>query len=190
MVEGILQGLQWLGIHWDEGPYYQTKRMDLYRAAAQKLLEFGAAYYCFCGKEELEKRRAAATAEGRPPRYEGTCRGISREEALRRKNAGEPAALRFAIPEGGSTSFDDAVFQKVEFANSELEDFVLLRSDGNPTYHLSVVADDIDLRITHIIRGADHISNTPKQVLLYGSGGSVAGFRARAVNTRAGQDAA
>ncbi|HWH56129.1 MAG TPA: glutamate--tRNA ligase [Terriglobales bacterium] len=167
MVEGILQGLQWLGIHWDEGPYYQTKRMDLYRAAAQKLLEFGAAYYCFCGKEELEKRRAAATAEGRPPRYEGTCRGISREEALRRKNAGEPAALRFAIPEGGSTSFDDAVFQKVEFANSELEDFVLLRSDGNPTYHLSVVADDIDLRITHIIRGADHISNTPKQVLLY-----------------------
>jgi len=173
MVEGILQGLQWLGIHWDEGPYYQTKRMDLYRAAAQKLLEFGAAYYCFCGKEELEKRRAAATAEGRPPRYEGTCRGISREEALRRKNAGEPAALRFAIPEGGSTSFDDAVFQKVEFANSELEDFVLLRSDGNPTYHLSVVADDIDLRITHIIRGADHISNTPKQVLLYQALGEV-----------------
>ena len=86
---------------------------------------------------------------------------------MRRKQAGEPAALRFAIPEGGSTSFDDAVFGKVEFANSELEDFVLLRSDGNPTYHLSVVADDIDLRISHIIRGADHISNTPKQVLLY-----------------------
>ena len=167
MVAGILQGLQWLGIHWDEGPYYQTQRMDLYRAAAEKLLQSGAAYYCFCSKEELEKRRAAAAAEGRPPRYEGTCRGIAREEAMRRKNAGEPAALRFAIPEGGSTSFDDAVFEKVEFANSELEDFVLLRSDGNPTYHLSVVADDIDLRITHIIRGADHISNTPKQVLLY-----------------------
>lgn len=167
MVEGILQGLQWLGIHWDEGPYYQTQRMDLYRAAAARLLESGAAYYCFCSKEELEKRRAAAAAEGRPPRYEGTCRGIAREEALRRKNAGEPAAVRFAIPEGGSTSFDDAVFEKVEFSNSELEDFVLLRSDGNPTYHLSVVADDIDLRITHIIRGADHISNTPKQVLLY-----------------------
>lgn len=167
MVDGILQGLQWLGIHWDEGPYYQTKRMDLYRAAAQKLLESGAAYYCFCTKEDLERRRATATAEGRPPRYEGTCRVIGRDEALRRKNAGEPAAVRFAIPEGGSTSFDDAVFEKVEFANSELEDFVLLRSDGNPTYHLSVVADDIDLRITHIIRGADHISNTPKQVLLY-----------------------
>jgi glutamyl-tRNA synthetase len=167
MVDGILQGLQWLGIHWDEGPYYQTQRMDLYRASARKLLESGAAYYCFCSKEELEKRRAAATAEGRPPRYEGTCHKIAPDEALRRKNAGEPAALRFAIPEGGSTSFDDAVFGKVEFANSELEDFVLLRSDGNPTYHLSVVADDIDLRITHIIRGADHISNTPKQVLLY-----------------------
>ena len=167
MVDGILQGLQWLGIQWDEGPYYQTKRMDLYRAAARRLLESGAAYYCFCSKEDLEKRRAAATAEGRPPRYEGTCRKIAPEEALRRKNSGQPAALRFAIPDGGSTFFDDAVFGKVEFANSELEDFVLLRSDGNPTYHLSVVADDIDLRITHIIRGADHISNTPKQVLLY-----------------------
>ncbi len=167
MVDGILQGLQWLGIHWDEGPYYQTQRMELYRAAAQKLLQSGAAYHCFCSKEELERRRAAATAEGRPPRYEGTCRKIGRDEARRRKNAGEPAALRFAIPDSGSTIFEDAVFDKVEFANSELEDFVLLRSDGNPTYHLSVVADDIDLRITHIIRGADHISNTPKQVLLY-----------------------
>jgi glutamyl-tRNA synthetase len=167
MVEGILQGLQWLGIHWDEGPYYQTQRMDLYRNAAVKLLESGAAYYCFCTKEELEQRRSKAAAEGRPPKYEGTCRKVDRAEALKRKNSGEPAALRFAIPEGGSTSFDDAVFGKVEFANSELEDFVLLRSDGNPTYHLSVVADDIDLRISHIIRGADHISNTPKQVLLY-----------------------
>jgi glutamyl-tRNA synthetase len=167
MVEGILQGLQWLGIHWNEGPYYQTQRMDLYRAAATNLLQSGAAYYCFCSKEALEQRRASAAAEGRSPRYDGTCRKIDASEALRRKDAGEPAALRFAIPEGGSTAFEDAVFGKVEFSNSELEDFVLLRSDGNPTYHLSVVADDVDLRITHIIRGADHISNTPKQVLLY-----------------------
>src|SRR5581483_11526622 len=137
------------------------------RAAAAKLIASGAAYYCFCSREELEQRRAKAAEEGRPPRYEGTCRRIDRAEASRRKNSGEPAAVRFAIPEGGSTLFDDAVFGKVEFANSELEDFVLLRSDGNPTYHLSVVADDVDLRITHIIRGADHISNTPKQVLLY-----------------------
>ena len=167
MVEGILQGMQWLGINWDEGPYYQTQRTDLYRAAAAKLIESGAAYYCFCSKEELESRRAKATEEGRPPRYEGTCRKLNAAEALRRKSVGETAAVRFAIPEGGSTSFDDAVFGKVEFANSEIEDFVLLRSDGSPTYHLSVVADDIDLKITHIIRGADHISNTPKQALLY-----------------------
>jgi len=167
MVDGILQGLQWLGIQWDEGPYYQTQRMDLYRAAAEKLLDSGAAYYCFCSKEELEKRRAKAAEEGRAPRYEGTCRKLDCAEALRRKSGGEAAAVRFAVPESGSTSFDDAVFGKVEFANTELEDFVLLRSDGGPTYHLSVVADDIDLRITHIIRGADHISNTPKQVLLY-----------------------
>jgi glutamyl-tRNA synthetase len=167
MVEGILQGMRWLGLDWDEGPFYQTQRTDLYRTAASKLIESGAAYYCFCSKEELEKRRAKAAEEGRPPRYEGTCRGVDREEALRRKSSGEPAAVRFAVPELGSTAFEDAVFGKVEFANSELEDFVLLRSDGGPTYHLSVVADDIDLQITHIIRGADHISNTPKQVLLY-----------------------
>ena len=167
MVEGILQGMQWLGINWDEGPYYQTQRTDLYRAAAAKLIDSGAAYYCFCSKDELELRRAKATEQVRPQRYEGTCRRLDAAETLRRKSAGEAAAVRFAIPEGGSTSFDDAVFGKVEFANSELEDFVLLRSDGSPTYHLSVVADDIDLKITHIIRGADHISNTPKQVLLY-----------------------
>jgi glutamyl-tRNA synthetase len=167
MVDGILQGMQWLGMNWDEGPYYQTQRTDLYRAAAAKLIESGAAYYCFCSKDELERRRAKAAEESRPPKYEGTCRKLSAAEALRRKSAGEAAAVRFAIPEGGSTWFDDAVFGKVEFANSELEDFVLLRSDGSPTYHLSVVADDIDLKITHIIRGADHISNTPKQVLLY-----------------------
>lgn len=169
MVEGILQGLEWLGIDWDEGPYYQTQRVELYKAAAERLIASGSAYHCFCNKEELETRRAKAAEEGRPPRYEGTCRRIERAEALRRKNAGEVAAVRFAVPESGSTGFDDAVFGRVEFANTELEDFVLLRSDGSPTYHLSVVADDIDLSISHIIRGADHISNTPKQVLLYGA---------------------
>ena len=167
MVEGILQGMQWLGINWHEEPYYQTQRTDLYRTAAERLIQSGAAYYCFCTREDLERRRAKAAAEGRPPKYEGTCRKLDPAEALRRKSAGEPAAVRFAIPEGGSTSFNDAVFGKVEFANAEIEDFVLLRSDSSPTYHLSVVADDIDLKITDIIRGADHISNTPKQVLLY-----------------------
>ncbi len=167
MVEGILQGMRWLGMDWDEGPYFQTKRMDLYRAAGKKLVDSGRAYYCFCSKEELERKRKEATAQGRPPKYEGICRQIASEDAARRVAGGEAAAVRFAVPAGGSTSFDDAVFGKVEFANSELEDFVLLRSDGGPTYHLSVVADDVDMRITHVIRGADHISNTPKQVLLY-----------------------
>jgi glutamyl-tRNA synthetase len=167
MVEGILQGMRWLGLDWDEGPYHQTQRMEMYRESAAKLLASGHAYYCFCTKAELEARRSAATAEGRPPRYEGTCRKISREEGAHRRAAGESAAVRFAVPETGSTAFDDSVFGRVEFANTELEDFVLLRSDGGPTYHLSVVTDDVDMRISHIIRGADHISNTPKQVLLY-----------------------
>src|SRR6267143_3837137 len=167
MVEGILQGMRWLGLDWDEGPYHQTERMEMYRENAAKLVASGHGYYCFCTKEELEQHRAAAAAAGRPPRYEGICRKISREEGARRRAAGEAAAVRFAVPESGSTFFDDAVFGRVQFANSELEDFVLLRSDGGPTYHLSVVTDDVDMRITHVIRGADHISNTPKQVLLY-----------------------
>src|SRR5258708_20756781 len=148
MVEGILQGMQWLGLSGDEGPYDQTQRVELYRMAASRLTESGAAYYCFCSKEEIESARAKATAEKRPPRYEGICRKIDRAEALRRKTAGEPAAMRFAVPEAGSTAFDDAVFGKVEFANTEIEDFVLLRSDGSPTYHLSLGADALDLRIT------------------------------------------
>jgi len=167
MVEGILEGMRWIGLNWDEGPFYQSKRLDLYCETAQKLLASGHAYYCFCTKEELEQRRAAAVAAGRPPMYDRRCRKIEPAVAAGRKAAGEAGAVRFAIPEGGATSFDDAVFGKVEFANSEIEDFVLLRSDGIPTYHLSVVADDIDMRLTHIIRGADHISNTPKQVLQY-----------------------
>lgn len=167
MVEGIVEGMRWLGLNRDEGPFYQSKRLDLYRQTAEKLLASGHAYYCFCTKEELEQRRAEATAAGRPPMYDRRCRKIEVSVASQRKSAGEAGALRFAVPEGGSTSFDDAVFGKVEFANSEIEDFVLLRSDGIPTYHLSVVADDIDMRLTHIIRGADHISNTPKQVLQY-----------------------
>ena len=167
MVEGILVGLRWLGIDWDEGPYFQSQRMDLYRDAALRLVEGGHAYYCFCTKEELEQRRAQAQAKGSDPQYDRKCRRIPPEHAKARRDAGEPAAIRFAVPESGSTFFDDAVFGRVEFANTELEDFVLLRSDGAPTYHLSVVVDDIDMRMTHILRGADHLSNTPKQVMLY-----------------------
>jgi glutamyl-tRNA synthetase len=167
MVEGILEGMRWLGLDWDEGPFFQSRRLDLYKETVAKIVAGGHAYPCFCTKEDLENRRKEATAAGRPPMYDRRCRRIGKEEASARVAAGELAAIRFAVPEGGATSFDDAVFGKVEFQNAELEDFVLLRSDGIPTYHLSVVADDIDMRLTHIIRGADHISNTPKQVLQY-----------------------
>jgi glutamyl-tRNA synthetase len=167
MVEGILQGMRWLGLNWDEGPFHQSERLDLYRKTAEKLVADARAYYCFCSKEHLEQRRAAAQTQGRAPMYERTCRRIPRDQAERRRAAGEACAVRFAVPESGVTSWQDAVFGKLEFSNAEIEDFVLLRSDGVPTYHLSVVCDDIDMRITHVIRGADHISNTPKQIMLY-----------------------
>ena len=167
MVDGILLGLKWLGITWDEGPFFQSERLPLYTATAIKLLDSGHAYHCFCTKEELESKRAAASAEGRQSKYDGACRVISREEANHRMANGEKAAVRFRVPESGSTVIADAVCGNVEFQHVELEDFVLLRSDGIPTYHLSVVTDDIDMRVTHILRGADHLSNTPKQILQY-----------------------
>jgi glutamyl-tRNA synthetase len=167
MVGSILEGMTWLGLDWDEGPFFQSKRLDLYRATVEKIVAGGNAYPCFCSKEELEQRRAEAAAAGRPPMYDRRCRRLSADAVAAKRAAAVPAAFRFAVPEAGSTSFDDAVFGKIEFANSEIEDFVLLRSDGIPTYHLSVVADDVEMRLTHIIRGADHISNTPKQVLQY-----------------------
>ena len=167
MVTGILEGMRWLGMDWDEGPFYQSQRLDLYVRTAARLVESGHAYHCFCTREELESRRAAATEGGTVPRYDGRCRSISCAEAQGRMVQGERPVVRFMVPREGATAFQDAVFGPMEFANAELEDFVLLRSDGIPTYHLSVVADDIDMRMTHIIRGADHLSNTPKQVLLY-----------------------
>jgi len=166
MVQGILDGMSWLGLSWDEGPFFQSQRLDLYRRTAERLVASGHAYYCFCTKEELEQRRAEAARVGPPPMYDRRCRNLDPTEVERRRAAGHSAAVRFAVPDG-STSWDDAVFGRVEFANAEIEDFVLLRSDGIPTYHLSVVADDLDMRLTHIIRGADHISNTPKQILQY-----------------------
>lgn len=167
MVQGILDGMRWLGLEWDEGPFFQSQRLPLYQATAGQMRQNGHAYYCFCTKDELEQRRQQAVAAGKPPMYDRRCRALDPSLAYTRFQAGEPGALRFAVPEDGVTTFEDAVFGRVEFANTELEDFVLLRSDGIPTYHLSVVADDLDMRLTHIIRGADHISNTPKQVLQY-----------------------
>jgi glutamyl-tRNA synthetase len=166
MVDGILEGMRWLGLDWDEGPFFQSERLELYKATAAKIVAGGHAYPCFCTRAELDQRRLEAAA-GRPPMYDRRCRQIPAEVAQARIAAGEPAAIRFAVPESGTTGFTDAVFGTIEFQNAEIDDFVLLRPDGIPTYHLSVVADDIDMRLTHIVRGADHISNTPKQILQY-----------------------
>src|SRR5437763_1207658 len=167
LVTAILESLEWLGLKWDEGPYRQSERLDRYREMAAELERRGHAYPCFCAAEELQARRARAEAERRAWKYDGTCRKLSGSERQRRRAEGRPGALRFRVPETGETSFDDRVFGCVTVEHRDLEDFVLLRSDGNPTYHLGVVADDLDLRISHVIRGADHLSNTPKQILMY-----------------------
>ena len=165
MVEGILRAMRWLGLAWDEGPFYQSRRLDRYRESAARLLEGGCAYRCFCGVEDDRK----SYAENAVP-VEHECAALSAEASERRAADGESFAVRFRVPHG-KTSFTDRILGKIEVENSILEDFALLRSDGVPTYHLSVVTDDIDMEITHVIRGADHISNTPKQILLYRAAG-------------------
>ncbi len=165
LVTAILESLQWLGLDWDEGPYYQSARLDRYRRLAIELERRDWAYPCFCTPDELQAKRARSEAERRPWKYDGTCRNLSAVERQARRH--RPLALRFRVPDTGETSFDDKVFGHITVENRDLEDFVLLRSDGQPTYHLGVVADDLDMRITHVIRGADHLSNTPKQVLMY-----------------------
>ena len=174
MVEGILDGLRWLGLDWDEGPlvggpvgpYFQSERVDRYSAAAQRLVDAGRAYYCYCTTEELKVKREAAEREGGAWRYDRACAGLSADEIAANDRTGKPRAVRFRVPDG-VTRFDDLVHGPIEFDGAHLEDFVLLRSDGHPTYQLSVVSDDVEMRITHVIRGDDHISNTPKQILLY-----------------------
>jgi glutamyl-tRNA synthetase len=167
LTTAILRSLEWLGLTWDEGPFHQSERLERYRSMAAETERLGHAYPCFCTVAELQAKRAKAGAEGRAWKYEGTCRNLSDAERARRRAAGEPHAIRFRVPESGKTSFDDQVFGRIEVENSDIEDFVLLRSDGHPTYHLGVVADDLDMRVTHVVRGADHISNTPKQILMY-----------------------
>ena len=167
LTTAILESLEWLGLNWDEGPIYQSQRLDRYRAMALSLERSGHAYPCFCTPEELQAKRAKAEAERRAWKYDGTCRALSHADRERLRAEGRPAAVRFRMPDSGKTSFEDQVFGHIEVEHRDLEDFVLLRSDGHPTYHLGVVADDLDLRVTHVVRGADHISNTPKQILMY-----------------------
>jgi glutamyl-tRNA synthetase len=167
LTEVILRSMKWLGLNWDEGPFFQSDRLERYRTLAAELEKRGSAYPCFCTVEELQARRAKAEAEKRAWKYDGVCRHLSEAERAERRAAGRPFVIRFRVPEAGSTKFDDQVFGSIEVANTDIEDFVLLRSDGQPTYHLGVVADDLDMRVTHVVRGADHLSNTPKQILMY-----------------------
>lgn len=158
--KSILESLRWLGIDWDEGPYFQTQRLDLYRAYAERLYQSGWAYYCECSPEEVEQRRQEAFAKGLKPKYDGACRGKGLTPAPGR-------VLRFRCPQTGTTVVKDIIKGVLSFDNSELDDLVLIRSDGMPTYNFSVIVDDITMGITHVIRGDDHVNNTPKQVLLY-----------------------
>lgn len=166
MSQSILEALRWVGLDWDEGPIYQSHRFELYRQAARRLVERGLAYYCFCSPGEIEERRREALARGEHWKYDRRCLRLSQEEKNKLLAEGRPAAIRFLVPEG-QTEYEDLVHGPISVDHKNLEDFVLLRSDGLPTYHLSVVVDDIDTKITHVIRGDDHISNTPKQILLY-----------------------
>jgi len=174
MVREILDGLRWLGLNWDEGPetngphapYFQAQRVDRHRAAAERLVATGHAYYCYCDPQQLERDRDIAQAEGRGWSYARTCRNLAQDDAAQRERAGTPRAIRFKVPDG-RTAFDDVVRGRIEFDHDNIEDFVILRSDRTPTYQLSVVVDDVDMEITYVIRGDDHISNTPKQVLIY-----------------------
>ncbi len=164
LAEGILEGLQWLGLSWDEGPIHQSQRGEIYRQTCRSLLERGQAYHCFCSREQLQQQKAQG---GKGWRYDGTCRRLDQEELALRLKRGDEFALRFRVPRNETLGFRDAVFGLVEVQARQLEDFVIQRSDGTPTYHLSVVADDTQMAITHVIRGADHLSNTSKHLLLF-----------------------
>jgi len=161
-VVAILEGMTWLGMTWDEGPYYQTERRELYREEAKRLLAEGKAYRCVCTPEELDRRREAARAKGEKPRYDRRCRDLPPSGA-----EGKPFVVRFKAPLSGTTVVRDLLRGDIAYENEELDDLVLLRSDGSPTYNFVVVVDDATMGITHVLRGDDHLNNTPKQVLLY-----------------------
>ena len=165
-VDAILGGMQWLGLDHDEGPYYQTQRFDRYREVIDAWLQSGHAYYCYCTREELDERREAQRAAGLKPRYDGRCR-----DRTEPRDGVEPV-VRFRNPLDGVVSFDDQVRGPIRIANSELDDLVIARSDGTPTYNFTVVVDDADMGITHVIRGDDHIANTPRQINLFAALGA------------------
>ena len=160
-IQTVLKSLRWMGLDWDEGPFYQTQRYDLYREHANRLLEEGKAYKCYCTQEELKAKREQAKKDGKPPRYDRTCR--ERQD----QPEGLPYTVRFKAPLEGETVVHDLVQGDVIFPNVEFDDLIILRTDGSPTYNFCVVIDDASMEMTHVIRGNDHLSNTPKQVQMY-----------------------
>lgn len=160
-IRAIIEGLHWVGLDWDEGPFRQTERMELYHRHAMQLLDNGHAYWCVCKAEELEARRKEAETKGLSPRYDGRCRGRGIT------NPPDDAALRFKAPQEGQTVVDDLIKGKIIFDNAVLDDLIILRSNGYPTYNFSVVVDDALMRITHVVRGDDHLTNTPRQVPIF-----------------------
>jgi len=159
-VDAILQGMTWLGLDWDEGPFYQSDNFHIYREYVEKLVASGKAYKCYCSAEELEAKREAALKAGGKPKYDGTCRDLPDQP-------GKPYVVRFRTPHDGSTAWNDLIKGAISFENKELDDLILQRSDGTPTYNFVVVIDDAVMRITTVIRGDDHVNNTPRQILLY-----------------------
>ncbi|HEY4640079.1 MAG TPA: glutamate--tRNA ligase [Thermoanaerobaculia bacterium] len=171
----VLEDLQWLGLKWDEGPdfdgphtpYRQSERTDLYNSITRQLLESGKAYRCFCPDELLQAKKAKAEAEGRPPHYDLTCYRLSAQEISAKLNMWTPFAIRFHVPDDGDVTIDDVIRGEVTWKRESLGDFILVRSDGLPTYNFSVVADDHEMEITHVIRAVEHLTNTHRQVLIY-----------------------
>jgi len=158
--KAILEALEWLGLDWDEGPFFQAERLDLHKSMVQKLLDEGKAYCCVCTPEELEIKRVKALTEGRKPKYDGTCRDKNLSKS-------PDAAVRFRCPQTGTTTVRDMIKGATVFNNEELDDLIIQRRDGYPTYNFAVVIDDAEMDITHVIRGDDHLNNTPRQILLY-----------------------
>jgi len=160
-IEAIIEGMKWLDLDWDEGPHRQIDRFNIYKDYADKLLREGKAYYCYCSPEELEKRRQEASAQGRTPKYDGRCK------LLKEPIPDRVPAIRFMMPQEGETVVSDLIRGMVVFENAQLDDLIIMRSDGTPTYNFTVVVDDVDMGITHVIRGDDHLNNTPKQLHIY-----------------------
>ncbi|WP_047683123.1 MULTISPECIES: glutamate--tRNA ligase [Xenorhabdus] len=158
-IDAIMDGMNWLNLNWDEGPYYQTKRFDRYNQVIDEMLEQGTAYRCYCSKERLEQLRETQMANSEKPRYDGRCRDSECQHSH-----DEPHVVRFRNPQEGSVIFNDSIRGPIEFSNQELDDLIIRRTDGSPTYNFCVVIDDWDMEITHVIRGEDHINNTPRQI--------------------------